>query len=107
MQKRCHALPGRAPLGALSAFVGLAASSSQGLQLNRVMRQKLDRAQRILEGVVTSDWVSLETNTRELEQVTNDPRWMVLKSPEYAQQSAAFVLAVSPYGVRYSSETRM
>ena len=88
MNKRWHLVV------ALSAFVALAASSSQGPQLNRVMRQKLDRAQKILEGVVTSDWVSLETNSRELEQLTNDPRWMVLKSPEYAQQSAAFVRAV-------------
>jgi hypothetical protein len=79
---------------ALSAFVGFAANSSQGPQVNRVMREKLGRAQKILEGVVTSDWVGLETNSRELEQLTNDPRWMVLKYPEYAQQSAAFVRAV-------------
>jgi hypothetical protein len=79
---------------ALSAFVGFAATSSQGPQVNRVMREKLGRAQMILEGVVTSDWVGLETNSRELEQLTNDPRWMVLKYPEYAQQSAAFVRAV-------------
>ena len=79
---------------ALSAFVGLAASSSQGPELNRIMRQKLDHAQKILEGVVTSDWAGMETNSRALEQLTNDPRWMVLKSPEYAQQSGAFVRAV-------------
>ena len=79
---------------ALSAFVGLAASSSQRPEVNRVMREKLSRAQKILEGVVTSDWVGLETNSRELEQLTNDPRWTVLKYPEYVQQSAAFVRAV-------------
>jgi hypothetical protein len=79
---------------ALSAFVGLAASSSQRPEVNRVMREKLSRAQKILEGVVTSDWVGLETNSRELEQLTNDARWTVLKYPEYAQQSAAFVRAV-------------
>ena len=79
---------------ALSAFFGLAASSSQGPEVNRVMREKLGRAQKILEGVVTSDWVSLETNSRALEQLTNDPRWMALKYPEYSQQSAAFVRAV-------------
>jgi len=79
---------------ALSAFLGLAASLSQGPALNRVMREKLAHAQKILEAVVTSDWVSLETHTRELERLTKDPRWMVLKYPEYAQHSAAFVRTI-------------
>ena len=81
-------------VAALSAFVGLAAGPSQGPELKIVMREKLARAQKILEAVVTSDWVSLETSSRELEQLTNDPRWMVLKYPEYARHSAAFVRAV-------------
>src|ERR1019366_10214972 len=76
---------------ALSALLGLAASSSQGPEVNQVMREKLTHAQKILEAVVTSDWVSLETHSRELEQLTNDPRWMVLKYPEYARHSSAFV----------------
>ena len=79
---------------ALSAFLGFAASSSQGPEVNQVMREKLTHAQKILEAVVTSDWVSLETHSRELEQLTNDPRWMVLKYPEYARHSSAFVRAV-------------
>ena len=79
---------------AVSAFLGLAASPSQGPELDRIMREKLDHAQKILEAVVTSDWVSLETHSRELEQLTKDPRWMVLKYPEYARHSSAFVRAV-------------
>jgi hypothetical protein len=79
---------------ALSALLGLAASSSQGPEVNQVMREKLTHAQKILEAVVTSDWASLETHSRELEQLTNDPRWMVLKYPEYARHSSAFVRAV-------------
>ena len=66
---------------ALSAFLGIAASSSQGPALSRVMRDKLTHMQKILEAMVTSDWVSLETHSRELERLTGDPRWMVLKSP--------------------------
>ena len=77
-----------------SAVMGLAGSPNQGPELNSVMREKLVHAQKILEAVVTSDWVSLETHSRELERLTNDPRWMVLKYPEYAQHSAAFVQAV-------------
>jgi cytochrome c556 len=44
--------------------------------------------------MVTSDWVGLETNSRELERLTNDPRWTVLKYPEYAKQTAGFVKAI-------------
>ena len=79
---------------ALSAVLGLAASPSQGPELNSIMREKLQHAQKILEAVVTSDWASLETQSRELEQLTKDPRWMSLKYPEYARYSAAFVQAV-------------
>jgi hypothetical protein len=78
----------------LSVALSLAASPAQGPAVNRVMREKLAHTQKILEAVVTSDWVNLETHSRELERLTNDPRWMVLKYPEYAQHSAAFVRAV-------------
>lgn len=77
-----------------SVFAGLTVSASQGPPLNRVMREKLGRAQKILEAVVTSDWVKLEAESRELERLTEDPRWAVLKFPEYAQRSMAFKQAV-------------
>jgi hypothetical protein len=79
---------------ALSVFLGLAASPSQGPELQRVMRVKLEHAQKILEAVVTSDWVGLETHSRELERLTNDPKWMALKFPEYARHSDAFVRTI-------------
>jgi hypothetical protein len=70
------------------------ANGSQGPELKVVMREKLGHAQKILEAVVTSDWTSLETHSRELERLTNDPRWMVLKYPEYARHSTAFVRTI-------------
>jgi hypothetical protein len=76
------------------AFGGVAAGPSQGPGLNTVMREKLEHTQKILEAVVTSDWISLETHSRELERLTDDPRWTVLKYPEYARQSAAFRQAI-------------
>jgi hypothetical protein len=79
---------------ALSAFVGLAAAPGQGPEVSRIMREKLVHAQKILEAVVTSDWAALETRSRELERLTDDPRWMVLKYPEYARHSAAFIHAI-------------
>jgi hypothetical protein len=78
----------------LSALLGVTAHGDQTPQLNRVMRDKLVLAQKTFEAVVTSNWVSLETSSRELEQLTNDPRWIVLKYPEYARHSAAFVQAI-------------
>jgi len=70
------------------------AGTGQSLQVNNVMHEKLDHAQKILEAVVTSDWVALETHSRQLEQLTNDPRWIVLRYPEYARHSAQFVRAI-------------
>jgi hypothetical protein len=78
----------------VAAFCGFAAGPNQGPQMNRVMREKLGHTQKILEAVVTSDWVSLETHSRELERLTNDPRWTMLTLPEYARHSAAFVTAI-------------
>ena len=68
---------------ALAGVVAMSVTAigSQGLQVNNVMREKLGYAQKILEAVVTSDWTSLETQSRELEQLTNDPRWTVLNYP--------------------------
>jgi len=79
---------------AFIALMGVTASGNQGPGLNTLMRQKLAHAEKILEAVVTSDWVALETHSRQLEQLTNDPRWMVLNYPEYATHSAAFVRSV-------------
>jgi len=78
----------------VTVFLGVAAAPRQGPELNNVMRDKLVHAQQILEAVVTSDWTALETHSREMEQLTRDPRWMVLKFPEYGRHSSAFVQTV-------------
>lgn len=88
MHRKWHVVVG------LSAWLGLAAGGTQGPEVKHVMREKLTRAQNILEAVVTSDWANLEINSRELERLTDDPRWTVLKYPEYARQTAEFVKAI-------------
>lgn len=75
---------------ALLALLSVSATSAQGPALDRLMRKKLDCTQKILEAVVTSRWADLEARSRELEALTNDPAWTVLKAPEYARHSAAF-----------------
>ena len=75
--------------------IGVAARpGSQGPAVNNIMREKLALAQKILESVVTSDWVALEAQSREMERLTRDPRWIVLKYPEYARHSTAFIRAI-------------
>ena len=77
-----------------TALAVVSVNAGQGPEVKHVMRQKLDHSQKILEAVVTSDWKSLETHTGELEKLTNDPRWAVLKFQDYARHSAAFSRAV-------------
>lgn len=69
-------------------------TSAQGPALDRLMRKKLECSQKILEAVVTSRWADLEARSQELETLTNDPAWTVLKAPEYARHSAGFREAV-------------
>jgi hypothetical protein len=88
----------------LPALLGIGATPNQAPELTGVMREKLSHAQQILGAVVTSDWSSLERHTRELERLTNDPRWTVLKYPEYARHSSAFVRAVQD--LRRAAEQR-
>jgi hypothetical protein len=77
-------------LGVLLAVASLGAGSTQWRQVDQIMREKLGLAQKILEAVVTSDWVALETNSRDLERLVDDPRWAVLNYPEYGRHSAEF-----------------
>jgi hypothetical protein len=58
------------------------------------MRGKLTHVQKILEAMVTSDWVTLGTESQKLEALTNEPAWTVLKAPEYAKHSIAFRRAI-------------
>ena len=78
----------------LVASFGFAAMPSQGPEVKRVMRQKLVHTHKVLEALVTSDWIGLEAESRELERLTNDPRWTVLRFPEYSRYSGAFVRAI-------------
>jgi hypothetical protein len=77
----------------LSAVAGGAASSAQTARLNKVMREKLEHSQQILEAVVTSNWQELDRHSRELARASQDPAWAVLKMPEYVRHSGAFLRA--------------
>jgi len=79
-------------------FVGLVLETGlegQTTALNRVMRNKLADAQGVLAAVVTSNWAELERRSKALAAATDDPAWLVLKTPEYTRQSEAFVRAAN------------
>ena len=78
---------------ALTMSLAISISSAQTTALDRVMRLKLEQSQGLLAAVVTSNWASLERRSEALVQITKDPAWMVLNTPEYARQSQAFLRA--------------
>lgn len=79
-------------LAVFVSVIGAAgATLAQGPQLSRIMREKLVYARGMLDAVVTANWTELETHAKNLEKLTTSPGWTVLKYPEYAKHSAAFV----------------
>jgi cytochrome c556 len=78
---------------AVTMSMGAPNASAQTTALGRLMRQKLELSQGILAAVVTSNWTELERRSQALAQVTNDPAWTVLRTPEYSKQSQAFLRA--------------
>ncbi len=75
---------------ALALLSTVDAGAGQTPALRRVMRQKLAHSERILASVVTSNWSQLEADTRALQQLTADPAWAVLMTPEYMRYTASF-----------------
>ncbi len=80
-------------VAALTTSLTVSNGSAQTTALNRVMRQKLEQSQGMLAAVVTSNWADLERRSEALVRITSDPAWAVLKTPEYARQSQAFLHA--------------
>jgi hypothetical protein len=74
--------------------LGLTEASSQTVQTQRVMREKLTRSQQLLGDVVTGNWVALNRDVTALEELTKDPSWGVMRMPEYSRQSAQFLRAL-------------
>ena len=82
-------------LVAIVALLVMSGSAAPGqtTATSRVMREKLMHADKILEAIMTSDYIALERHSVDLARATESPGWFVLKSPEYARHSSAFVRA--------------
>jgi hypothetical protein len=78
-----------------AAFMSVGISADQTTQFNKVMRAKLGHSQAILAAVITSDWASLDRESRALALVVRDPAWLTaLTGPELIRESDAFGRAV-------------
>ena len=80
----------------LVALLGWWASplAGQTRQTKQVMRQKLAQSQQLLGALVTSNWASLASGARNLEALTRQPGWDVLREPEFNKQTLAFQRAI-------------
>jgi hypothetical protein len=77
-----------------ASAAALSAAGDQGTSLSRVMRDKLDHSKAILGAVVTSDWTTLDRESRALALAVRDPGWAALIAPEYLKQTEAFQAAL-------------
>jgi len=82
-------------IAALLMIATAAQGNAQTAATARVMRQKLIDAQGVMAAVVTSDWGELDRRSKALAKATEDPAWLVLRTPEYAKQGEAFLRAVN------------
>ena len=81
--------------GAVAVTASLASATvwTQTVALKRLMQQKLEHSQGILAAVVMSNWGEMERHSAAVLQVTREPAWMAMNTPEYSRQSQAFVRA--------------
>jgi len=71
------------------------AASAQTARTGRLMREKLQHSQRILQALTTSDWALLQRETQALTSVTKNPTWVELITPELRPYTGAFQKALA------------
>ena len=76
---------------AVAVFISVVGAAAQSVRLQMLMQQKREYARELLMAVTLGDWTELERLGSGLLQLTDDPTWAQLKSPEYAEYSAAFL----------------
>jgi len=71
------------------------ATSAQTARTGRLMREKLQHSQRILQALTTSDWALLQREAQALTSVTKNPTWVELITPELRPYTGAFQKALA------------
>jgi lysophospholipase L1-like esterase len=70
-------------------------ASAQTARTGRLMREKLQHSQRILQAVTTSDWGTLQRETQALTTITKNPTWAELMTPELRPYADSFQKALA------------
>lgn len=84
----------RRPLPTAVAFAALAlplvghGSGPDGVE--GLMRRKLDRSQKVLEGITTGNFRQVTKNSEELIALSKEAGWRVLRTPRYELYSEEF-----------------
>ena len=69
-------------------------ASAQTARTGRVMREKLQHSQRILQAVATSDWAMMQRETEALTAITKTPTWTELMTSELRPYAGGFQQAL-------------
>jgi hypothetical protein len=85
----------RLALAAVVLCASTFTASAQTARTGRLMREKLQHSQRLLQAVTTSDWALLERETQALIAITKNPTWTDLIRPELRPYSDGFQKALA------------
>lgn len=78
-------------VGLMVACVCLAGGQAPDAGVNKLMRQKLDHAQRVLSGLALEDFAEIRRSADALGQLSQAAAWRVLQTPQYQTYSADFL----------------
>lgn len=74
------------------SLVGVPTSqSAPELPISKFMQQKLEHAQKVLEGLALEDFESISKNAQAMTVLGQAASWRVLQTPEYVQHSSEFL----------------
>lgn len=72
--------------------------------VNRLMTEKLQSSQKLLEGLAIGDFNKISANAEKLIQLSNTEEWLILKSPRYEMHSNEFRRAVESLSQKAKSK---
>jgi cytochrome c556 len=81
---------GAALLLAAAGMTTVLAQAKRGRATKEFMRDKLEVAQKVLEGIAMEDFDAIAAKAQRLSAMSQEAPWQVFENPDYAQHSATF-----------------
>lgn len=78
-----------------AVLLAASVASAQTARTSRLMREKLLHSQRILAALTTSDYALLQRETRALTDITRNPAWTELITPDLRPYTTGFSRALA------------